>query len=89
VSDKQDQFKASSCAPPNSPPNRDLCQSLKADGESASSTRTVGAVVAGVGLAVAAGGVIWALTSKKKEPAAALQITPGPTFAGIGLSGSF
>lgn len=89
VSDKQDEFTANRCAPPNIPANRDLCQQIKSDGEDASSTRTIGAVVAGVGIAVAAGGVIWALTSKKKEPAAALRITPGPTFAGIGLSGSF
>lgn len=90
VSEKQDQFDFNDCRRPKAGAALELCESIKADGESASSTRTVGAVIAVVGLGVAVGGVVWALTSKKKSSTpAAVQITPGPTFAGIGLSGSF
>jgi hypothetical protein len=67
------------------------CNELADTGNSATSGRNLGAglAVAGVGLAV--GGLIWFLVSgKKADPAAAqVVVTPGPGFAGLGLSGTF
>lgn len=88
VNEKQDAFNNARCN--TTVTNRDLCLSLKNDGESAASTRTVGWVLAGVGAAAVVGGLVWYFTGQKKaEKKTGLQITPGPTFAGIGLGGSF
>lgn len=67
------------------------CKQLAEDGNSAKTRRTVGWVVAGVGVAAIGGGLVWLLTAKKGEPAKAGQITvvPGPGTAGIGLAGTF
>ncbi|MBI2388921.1 MAG: tetratricopeptide repeat protein [Deltaproteobacteria bacterium] len=88
VSEKQDAFNNAGCN--TSVRNRDLCLSLKDDGEAAASTRTVGWVVAGVGAAAVVGGLVWYFTGQKKaEHKTGLQITPGPTFAGLGIAGAF
>jgi hypothetical protein len=66
------------------------CNSLANDGKSAQTGRTIGIVLTGVGVAAAAGGIIWALTSKPSGgDTAGVHITPGPGIAGIGLAGSF
>lgn len=90
---KQDEFDRLNCGDKNKPPTgalRTQCSGLASDGDSATKTRTAGWVLAGVGVAAVAGGLAWYfLAGKGEKKAASLQITPGPTFAGLGLAGSF
>ena len=66
------------------------CLSLQDDGNSGKSTRTVGMILTGVGVAAAGAGIAWAiLGSKGSSDSASLVITPGPGVAGLGLSGAF
>ena len=68
------------------------CNAIASDGNSAKTTRTIGIVLTGVGVAAAAGGLIWALTSSKGGgggDTAGVHVVPGPGLAGIGLAGSF
>ncbi len=91
VSEKQDQFTGAGCDQEGRPKNLGLCNQIKSDGEKASTNRTIGAVVAGVGAAAVVGGLVWFFVAKKKaaESPTALQITPGPGLLGLGLSGTF
>jgi hypothetical protein len=69
------------------------CRSLEEDGNSGKSTRTVGMILTGVGVAAAGAGIAWAILGNKNSSSggdsASLVITPGPGLAGLGLSGSF
>lgn len=66
------------------------CATYETDAESAKKTRTIGWVVGGVGGAAIIGGLAWYfLGGKSEKKTASLQLTPGPTFAGLGLAGSF
>jgi hypothetical protein len=70
--------------------NTAKCQSIASDGNGAKSSRTIGIVMTGVGVVAAGVGVgLYVMGSDKKKDAASIQITPGPGFAGIGLTGSF
>jgi len=90
VSQKQDEFDALNCSTRAGViAAKGQCDTLKNDGESATKARTTGWIIAGVGAAAVAGGLIWYFVGSKSEKKSALQLTPGPTFAGIGLSGSF
>ena len=93
VSAKNSDFQALHCDNSVLRLNKDIpvCNSIASDGNSAKTTRTIGIVLTGVGLAAVAGGLVWALTGGSSAPkeTASLQITPGPGTAGIGLSGSF
>jgi hypothetical protein len=61
------------------------------DANAAQSRQTIGGVVAGVGLAAVAGGLIWYFVSKPSSPAPATALVPaiGPGFGGANLVGSF
>jgi tetratricopeptide (TPR) repeat protein len=61
-----------------------------AKGNDGRSLETVGGVVGGVGLALAAGGLIWHFTQGPATPAAA-TFTPivAPGYAGVGIGGAF
>lgn len=91
VTDKQKEFDKLKCSTSAGVAlNRTTCDDLKQEGESATNTRTAGWVMAGIGGVAVAGGLAWYfLSSKSTKKTAALQLTPGPTFAGIGLAGSF
>ncbi len=93
VSAKQEEFDGLSCGSKPNPNDLGACTTIADDGSSAKTTRTIGAVVAGVGFGVAVGGVIWALTAKggdqKSAKAKTWQLTSGPGLAGIGLVGTF
>lgn len=89
VSKKQDDFDALGCNVKVTNANRAQCDQLKTQGESAANTRTIGWVMAGVGGAAVIGGLAWYYLGNKASKKTALQITPGPTFAGLGLAGSF
>lgn len=68
---------------------------LASDGNSALNRRTVGAVVAGVGVAAIAGGLIWYFVQPRSventgtllKPRVSPALTPG--YAGLALSGAF
>ncbi|MGZ3474796.1 MAG: hypothetical protein ACXVCJ_09945 [Polyangiales bacterium] len=88
VSKKSDEFAANSCG--SNPKDRATCNTIADDGKSAKSNRTVGIIVAGVGVAAVGAGLAWYFVgSSAEKKAAKLTITPGPTFAGLGLAGVF
>lgn len=93
VGSKQDEFTRLNCGTSPLPQNRSACQTIADDGESAKNLRTVGWVVAGVGVAAVGAGLAWyflgssggdAKTAKSK-----VVVTPGPSFAGLGIAGVF
>lgn len=64
---------------------------LAADANSAITRQTVGGVVAGVGLAAVAGGLIWYFVSKPSSPSPSATLVPAvaPGFGGAELVGAF
>jgi hypothetical protein len=90
VQSKQTQFDDLGCSTvAGAARNGAQCLSLKKEGENASKTRTIGWVMAGVGGAAVLGGLAWWYFGSKATKKTALQLTPGPTVAGLGLAGSF
>lgn len=91
VSSTADEFNKKNCGKNPLAGDVATCKQLADDGNAAKTRRTIGWVVAGVGVAAIGGGLVWLLTAKKGEPAKAGQITivPGPGTAGIGLAGTF
>jgi hypothetical protein len=89
VKKKSDDFAAAKCAT-DPGPNKAACDSIASDGNSAKSTRTVGVVIAGVGVAAVGAGLAWYfLGGGSEKKTSKLTVTPGPTFAGLGLAGQF
>ena len=91
VQNKQSEFNDLGCSTvAGAARNAAQCNSLKKEGERATSTRTAGWVMAGVGGAAVLGGLAWwYFGSKAPAKKTAWQLTPGPTVAGLGLAGSF
>jgi hypothetical protein len=93
VSTASKSFTGHNCGDKNNPPTgalRDQCLGWADDGNSGKTTRTVGVVMTGIGVVAAGVGVgLYVMGGDKKKDGASIQITPGPGFAGIGLSGSF
>lgn len=93
VSTASKSFSANNCGDKDKPPTgalRDQCLGWADDGSSGKTTRAAGVVMTGIGVVAAGVGVgLYVLGGDKKKDGASIQITPGPGFAGIGLSGSF
>jgi hypothetical protein len=90
VSKKSDEFEAGNCASSDKPKNVAACNAISSDGKSAQNTRTVGIIVTGVGVAAVGAGLAWYfLGGSSEKKSAKITVTPGPTFAGIGLAGRF
>jgi hypothetical protein len=92
LSKAADDFNALQCGIKGHKASVADCNALADDGNSGKSTRTVGMILTGVGVAAAGAGVAWAILGNKGSSgsdSASLVITPGPGLAGIGLSGAF
>jgi hypothetical protein len=95
VANKQDEFDSLGCGDSAKysrldPAGQARCGEVKTEGENATKTRTVGWVTMGVGAAAVVGGLVWYFAGTgKSDKTSALQLTSGPTLAGIGLGGSF
>ncbi len=94
VSDKQDEFTRLNCGSNPLPGDRSACATIADDGNSAKSMRTVGWIVGGVGVAAVGAGLAWYFLgssggSDAKAAKSKVVVTPGPSFAGLGIAGVF
>ncbi len=94
VSDKQDEFTRLNCGSNPLPGDRSACATIADDGNSAKSMRTVGWIVGGVGVAAVGAGLAWYFLgssggSDTKAAKSKVVVTPGPSFAGLGIAGVF
>ena len=90
VTSTSDEFNRLNCGKGPLPGDRANCETLAADGKSATNKRNLGWVLTGVGVAAVGGGVAWLLLGGKSEAKAGkIQIVPGPGMAGIGIAGAF
>jgi tetratricopeptide (TPR) repeat protein len=66
-------------------------EGLRDEANAAQNKQTLGGVVAGVGLAAVAGGLVWYFVSKPSSPAPSTAFVPavGPGYGGAQLVGSF
>jgi hypothetical protein len=96
ISTNTDTFNSLKCGTGPKLVDRPQCNQLASDTSSASTPRLLGAIGAGVGLALAGTGIaLWATGFGRSEPSKATvalsHVAPaiGPGFAGISLSGAF
>lgn len=91
---KADGIKSPTCNPPPSSKYTSACATLKSNQDAVNGDATVAntfVVIGFVGLAAAAGGVLWYFLGAKNKEATAARITPwmAPGSGGFSLSGSF